>query len=329
VVVEASGGGDVGVGYSYTHRSAAALIADKLVGLSRGQDVMAVPALWSAMRGTLRNIGTRGIGGCAISAVDAALWDLKARVLGLPLVQLLGRVRESVPIYGSGGFTSYGIDRLQEQLGGWAADGLRMVKMKVGRRPTDDPARLEAAREAVGPDVELLVDANGAYSVKQAVTQAELFARHGVTWLEEPLSSDDLAGLRWVRERMPSPVAVAAGEYGHEPVYFRRMLEAQAVDVLQADVTRCLGISGLLQINALCEAHDRPLSAHTSPALHCHVAAALGRLVHLEYFWDHVRVERLLFDGVTEPCGGQLVPDVSRPGNGLSLKHSDVEHYRV
>ena len=257
------------------------------------------------------------------------MWDLKARLLGLPLAALLGPVREGVPIYGSGGFTSYDVGRLQEQLAGWADAGIAMVKMKVGRESERDRERVIMAREAIGTGCELFVDANGAYERKQALLMAECFADEQVTWFEEPVSSDDLAGLRLLRDRAPAGMAIAAGEYGYTLEYFHRMLEAGAVDVLQADVTRCAGITELLRVGALCAAHEVPLSAHTAPSIHAHVGCAIAPLVHLEYFHDHVRIERMLFDGVLAPEGGRLVPDASRPGLGLELRRADAEAHAV
>jgi L-alanine-DL-glutamate epimerase-like enolase superfamily enzyme len=252
---------------------------------------------------------------------------LKARLLDLPLVTLLGAVRDSVPVYGSGGFTSYSLAQLEAQLGGWIAEGITRVKMKIGAHPADDRDRVRAARKAIGSDAELFVDANGAYSRKQALAFADAFAELGVSWFEEPVSSDDLEGLRLLRERAPAGMDIAAGEYGYDLFYFRRMLEAGAVDVLQADATRCAGITGFLRVSALCEARSLPLSAHTAPSLHAHPCCALTPVRHVEYFHDHVRLEHMLFDGALTPVHGALHPDLSRPGLGLELKRSDAERY--
>ncbi len=329
VVVEAMAGEVRGLGYAYADAAAAHLIADTLAGVVEGSDVMAVPRTWLAMVAAVRNVGRPGIASSAIAAVDVALWDLKARLLDLSLTTLLGQVRDGVAIYGSGGFTSYGAERLQEQLAEWAQAGIGMVKMKVGREPGSDPERVTLARAAIGRDCELFVDANGAYDRKQALAMAERFAEAGVTWFEEPVSSDDLAGLRLLRDRAPAGMAIAAGEYGYALEYFRRMLAAGAVDVLQADVTRCAGITELLRVGALCAAHEIPLSAHTAPSVHAHVGCAIAPLVHVEYFHDHARIERMLFDGVLEPEGGCLVPDLSRPGLGLELRHADAQAYAI
>lgn len=328
VVVHARAAGEAGLGYTYADVSTARLIQSKLAGVVCGRDALAPQGAWSAMVGAIRNLGRPGIASMAIAAVDLALWDLKARLCELPLCKLLGMANESVPVYGSGGFTSYSISRLQEQLAGWVERGIPRVKMKIGSEPDDDPGRVRCAREAIGPNAELFVDANGAYTVKQALDFAERFsAEAGVSWFEEPVSSDDLPGLGLLRDRGPSGMAIAAGEYGYDAGYFARMINT--VDVLQADVTRCAGITELLRVDGLCRAHNTPLSLHCGPAIHLHPALALDKLVHLEYFHDHERIEQLLFDGVAAPRGGALRPDLGRPGNGLELKRADAEHYAV
>ena len=329
VLVTARGGGAEGLGYSYTHRAAAHLIDDKLADVVVGRDALATQGTWLALHHAVRNLGRPGLCATAISAVDLALWDLKARVLDLPLVDLLPSVHERIPAYGSGGFTSYSTERLQRQLGQWADAGLSMVKMKVGRTPGDDPGRVRAAREAIGAEVDLFVDANGAYGRKQALRMAEALAEAGVTWFEEPVSSDDLEGLRLLRDRAPAGMDVTAGEYGYDLFYFRRMLDAGAVDVLQADLTRCGGLTGFLKAGTLCEARALDLSAHTAPSAHAHACCALTHVRHIEYFHDHARIEHMLFDGALTPRKGDLVPDRSRPGLGLTLKEGDAEPYRT
>lgn len=329
VVVEIAAGNATGLGYSYTAAAAAALIRDALAPVVQGHDALAVPGAWQAQLHAIRNLGRPGLVASAISAVDTALWDLKARLLDLPLITLLGAVHEGVPVYGSGGFTSYDTDRLQAQLHGWVAQGIKRVKMKIGRDPVADRERVRLARAAIGADTELFVDANGAYDRKLALAQAEAFAASGVTWFEEPVSSDDLDGLRLLRDRGPAGMAITAGEYGYDLFYFRRMLEAGAVDVLQADATRCLGISGFLRAGMLCEAYALPLSAHTAPALHLPVCCALPAVCHIEYFHDHVRIEQMLFDGAVTPTGGMLRPDLTRPGLGLTLKRADAARFAL
>src|SRR5512146_1788735 len=301
VLVEVHAGGQTGLGYTYADVSAARLIHSVLAEVVEGSDALAVTATYVAMWRRIRNLGRPGSCSTAISAVDCALWDLKARLLGVPLVTLLGQVRPGARVYGSGGFTSYSDKQLAEQLGGWVEQGILRVKMKIGREPKRDIARARVAREAIGHEPELFVDANGAYSRKQALYQAEAFTEFGVFWFEEPVSSDDLQGLRLIRDRAPAMMEIAAGEYGYDIFYFRRMLDAGAVDVLQADVTRCGGITAFLQAATLCESHNIPFSAHTAPAQHLHPCCAAIPLRNLEYFHDHVRIERMFFDGVPEP----------------------------
>ncbi len=327
VLVRASAGGKTGLGYTYANRATASLIYERLAKIVEGGNAMAVRANWEAMVAHTRNFGRAGIVSMAISAVDSALWDLKARLLELPMVTLLGPVREGIRIYGSGGFTSYSDKQLEKQLGAWVAAGIPRVKMKIGRDAHVDPERVQVARRAIGPGAALFVDANGAYTRKQALARAEIFADSGVAWFEEPVSSDDLEGLRLIRDRAPATMEIAAGEYGYNLDYFRGMLEAGAVDVLQADATRCGGITGFLEAAALCAAHHLSLSAHTAPLLHTHVCCSATPVRHLEYFHDHVRIERLFFDGVPEPVKGELRPDLSRPGMGMELKEKDVERF--
>jgi L-alanine-DL-glutamate epimerase-like enolase superfamily enzyme len=328
VIVDIEAGGRQGLGYSYTHASAATLINHTLAKIVGGQSALHPGACWRAMQRAVRNLGRSGLVATAISAVDIALWDLKAKLFDLPLASLLGGVRQVVPIYGSGGFTNYTNDQLADQLRDWVErDGCRFVKMKIGTDPAQDPSRVAAAKAAIGA-AELFVDANGAYTVKQAQHLAQEFAAgQDVRWFEEPVSSDDLDGLRRVRDHVRSPMEVAAGEYGYDIDYFRRMLEAGAVDVQQADATRCGGVTGFLHAATLCDAFHTDLSAHCAPALHLHLGCAAPRLRHLEWFHDHVRIERLFFDGAPVPGNGVIAPDMSRAGLGLTLRQADASRF--
>jgi len=329
VIVDVTGGGKRGLGYTYADTATAKLIDDKLKQVVVGLDAMSVNAAWMSMLHSIRNLGRSGICSMAISAIDIALWDLKARLLDLPLVSLFGQVHDVIPIYGSGGFTNYSNEKLQAQLRDWVEQGIPRVKMKIGRDAKMDRQRVAAAREAIGQDADLFIDANGAYSCKQAVKQAEAFAESNVIWFEEPVSYDDLEGLRLIRDRAPAGMEIAAGEYGYDIDYFKRMLAEGAVDVLQADATRCAGFTGFLRAATLCQAHHVPLSAHCAPLLHAHVCCATRSLRHAEYFYDHVRIERCFFEGNLEPVNGHLRPDLSRPGMGLEWKRADAEKYRI
>jgi L-alanine-DL-glutamate epimerase-like enolase superfamily enzyme len=284
------------------------------------------------MQRQVRNAGRPGLVSHAMSAVDCALWDAAARLHGLPLGRLLGRCRGEVAVYGSGGFTTYDDARLREQVTGWVHDkGIPRVKIKIGESwgsaVERDLARVGRVRELVGDEAEVYVDANGGYSVGQAVRVGRRLDELGVSWFEEPVSSDDLPGLREVRAALDTDVA--AGEYGYDLPYFARMLDAQAVDCLQVDVTRCGGYTEWLRIAAVAAARNREISAHTAQNLSAHVAVATANMRHLEWFHDHDRIERMLFDGVLDPAGGAVRPDLSVPGHGLTFREGDAEPYRV
>ena len=248
VLVHIVAGGIQGIGYSYADRACAVLIAEKLGNVLHMKNALAIEARWQDMVRSVRNLGREGIAAMAISAVDIALWDWKARFLKMPLLMLLGAARDSIRIYGSGGFTSYSDSELQQHCLKWVDQGVSAVKMKIGREPHHDVSRVTIAREALGTDVELFVDANGAYQRKQALAFAMEFAVLDIAWFEEPVSSDDMVGLRLIRNCAPAGMNISAGEYGYTLDYFHHLLQAEAVDVLQADITRCGGVTGFLGV---------------------------------------------------------------------------------
>lgn len=331
VVVTVRAGETTGLGWTYTSAAAKDLIDGKLAGSVQGTDPLDVVGTHETVVRAVRNTGRPGLVSCAISAVDTALWDLKARLLDVALADLWGRGRADVPLYGSGGFTTYDDDTTRRQVEGWLDAGMPRVKIKIGEswgsEPQRDLHRARLVRELVGDDVQVFVDANGAYTRKQAVRMGHRLAEEaGVVWFEEPVSSDDRTGLREVRDQCPQDVA--AGEYGYLPHYFAELVTDEAVDCVQADVTRCGGYTDWLRVAGLVACHGLPISGHCAPNLHAHVAVHCPHLAHLEYFHDHVRIEQMLFDGVLSPRGGALVPG-SDPGHGMALKTADAEPYRT
>lgn len=333
VMARASAAGVTGIGWTYGLAAAANVITDKLADVVRGCSALDVPAANDAMCRAVRNAGKPGLVAMAISAVDIALWDLKARVLGVPLVRLLGAARPDVPVYGSGGFTTYDDKQLEEQLRFWAEEqSIPRVKIKIGeswgRDERRDLARAEFARGVVGDEVEFYVDANGGYTRKQAIRVGRALADLGVTWFEEPVSSDDLVGLHEIRDAITPDVA--AGEYGYDLPYFARMLNADAVDCLQADVTRCGGITIWQRVAAVAESLGLQISGHCAPHAHAAVAASVPNLRHLEWFHDHTRIESMFFDGTLDPSGGAISPcENTAPGLGLELRTAVANRYRV
>ena len=331
VTVEVAAGDVTGLGWTYGAAACAGLVDATLRDVALGTSPFSVTGTHEQMVRACRNVGRPGIAACAISAVDVALWDLKSRLLDLPLCDLLGRCREAVPVYGSGGFTTFDDATATAQLTHWTNElGIPRVKIKIGESwgadTVRDLARVEHARAVVGDDVELYVDANGGYTRKQAVRVGrELTERHGVVWFEEPVSSDDLDGLREVRDQLTCDVA--AGEYGYDETYFAKMVDAKAVDCLQADATRCGGYTSWLRAAAIAASHGLQVSAHCAPSLHAAVAAAVPNLRHVEFFSDHERADAALFHGSLEPRRGVLTPSADVAGHGMSLRGAD--HLRV
>jgi L-alanine-DL-glutamate epimerase-like enolase superfamily enzyme len=325
VLAEIEAGGTVGTGWTYASEAAATFARERLVDLVVGSDALATRATWRTLVESVRNDDRPGLASYAIAPLDVALWDLRARLHGVALCDLLGIARDEVVAYGSGGFTSYDERVLTKQLAGWAQAGFSAVKMKVGRDASADPGRVAAARRAIGHDCALFVDANGGYQPAQALAMAMRFADHDVTWYEQPVDPANHDAMRRLRERLPPGMELTSGEYLTDTAGAAHV--APVVDVLQADATRCGGYTGLLAIDGFCEVTRTPLSTHCAPMLHLHVAAAALRLRHIEYFYDHARIERMLFDGFVEPVGGRLRPDRTRPGHGLTFKHADAERF--
>ena len=321
VVVTAYAGGRSGLGWTYSTHAAAAIVRDHLAAAVARRDVDDVASCWQAMHRACRNLGTRGVVMQAISAVDVALWDLKARLLELPLSRLFGQACDRVPVYGSGGFVTMTDEQLGEQVEEWRKAGCTAVKIKIGEQwggcEERDLERVTLLRRFAGRDADLMVDANGGYRRGQARRVGAQLDELGVTWFEEPVSSDDLGGLAALRDQLRCDVT--AGEYLADLADVPSL--ASSVDCLQLDATRCGGYTGFLRAAAVAQAAQLDISAHCAPALHLPVAAAVPNLRHVEWFADHVRLEPLLLEGVPEVHDGALVP-VDRPGHGYQLAES-------
>ncbi len=320
VTVQVRAGGETGLGWTYSSPAAAAVVDAHLADAVTGRPAADVPGAWAAMVRACRNLGTRGLVMQAISAVDIALSDLAARLAGLPLCTLFGTVREAVPVYGSGGFTSYDAAQLDAQLDGWLAAGCRAVKIKVGEswgaEPGRDLRRVRQVRDRVGEGVEVMVDANGGYDRGQARRMGAAFDDLCVTWFEEPVTSDDLDGLAAVRAAVRCDVA--AGEY--VSVGYDAAALCPVVDCLQLDATRCGGYTGWRAAAAVAAAAGLDVSAHCAPALHLAVAAAVPNVRHVEWFVDHARLEPRLVEGVPPVADGVMRLDRSAVGHGMRLR---------
>ena len=314
VIVEAEAGGQRSLGYTYADEATAKLIETKLKDVVSAATLCRLTASWSPWCKSIRNLGRPGICSMAISAVDTALWDLKARLLGLPLVRLFGQVREAMPIYGSGGFTSYSTERLQEQLGGWVEQGIPRVKMKIGRDRAADPERVAAARGAIG-------DGSGTLRRRERCLFAQTGARASLRVFGA--GRDLVRGTGFAPTISPGCVlcATTARRNGH-----RRGRIRLRRDLFPANARRrkrstfCKPMRRAAAVTPdfsrprhFCEAHHLPLSSHCAPALALPVGCGARPFRHAEYFHDHVRIERMFFDGLPEPNDGALRPDLSRP----------------
>ena len=329
ILVEINAADKHGIGYTYANEATAIVIDKVLKKIIVNANALDIPLLNAKMIAAIRNDGQTGIAMMAVSAVDNALWDLKAKLFDMPLCNLLGKAKDSMLIYGSGGFTSYNEKQLQQQLSGWVDEGIQYVKMKIGTEPEKDIERVKEARDAIGKNAKLFVDANGAYTIKQAIEKSFQFKEYNISWFEEPVTSDNLEGLQFIRKHIQPEVNIAAGEYGYNLPYFFHMLKANAVDVLQADATRCGGITNFLKAGALAQAQQIPFSSHCAPALHLHATISLNNFYIAEYFYDHARIENMLFDGAMQPKTGCIYPDTTRPGMGIEFKYSDAEKYKI
>jgi L-alanine-DL-glutamate epimerase-like enolase superfamily enzyme len=330
VTATVTAGGRQGLGWTYAAGAAAAVIDGLLSGVVTGRSATDPRGANVAMSKAVRNAGRPGVAGTAISAIDVALWDLHAKLLDVPLHRALGGPATPVTAYGSGGFTTYDDRQTTDQVCDWLERcGVPAVKIKIGEswgsRPERDVSRVELVSGLVGDSCEVFVDANGGYSVGQAIRMGRRFTELGVTWFEEPVSSDDPAGLGAVRKAVDADVA--AGEYGYDLAYFEHMLAAGAVDCLQIDVTRCGGVTEFLRGAAVAAAHGFDVSAHCAPHLHAAFAGVVPNLRHVEYFHDHVRIEeRLLFSGAGPARDGVLRP-ANGAGHGLALR-DDADQWR-
>ena len=319
VAVTLHAAGYSGLGWTYSSPVAADIVEQHLRPIVDGARVADIDRGWQAMHRAGRNFGTRGLYLQAMSAVDIAWWDLKARVLGCSLPDLLGRCHDQVPVYGSGGFTTMSDAELAAQVDEWKHLGCTAMKIKIGQAwgtcIDRDLGRAYRLRELAGPAVEIMVDANGGYTVGQARRVGAALDEIGVTWFEEPVSSDDTDGLAAVRAALRCDVT--AGEYAADVYDVRALLPV--IDCLQLDATRCGGYTGWRACAALARAHNLSVSAHCAPALHTPIAMATGHLRHIEYFADHARLEPELVIGAPTVIDGHVTtpPDVF--GHGMSL----------
>ena len=296
-----------------------------------GQDPFAIEKLWNDMFWRVRGYGRKGVALCALSGVDIGLWDLKAKALGLPLYRLLGPYAESVPIYGSGGWTNFSQDELVAEMTDYVEQGIKRVKMKVGkdfgRSEREDIQRLAAVRKAVGDDVAIYVDANNGYYAKQAIYMAREFEQFQVGWFEEPVLADDIQGLAEIRRAINIPVAT--GEHEYTKYGFKELIAGGGADIVQPDVSRVGGVTEWMKVAHMAHASNLPVAPHAVQLVHLHLTCATPNLKVVEYMNMALETDRLWYTEFPQQRDGMWAPFPDRPGLGLELDPYAVEKWAV
>jgi L-alanine-DL-glutamate epimerase-like enolase superfamily enzyme len=327
VTVQVAADGLLGIGYAYTvgrgGRAIQALIDHDLGPLLVGRSAEDVESLWELMWGRLLYVGRGGLASFAIAALDIALWDLRGLRSNRPLYALLGARARALPAYGSGVDLPKPLDALLRQVEGFLERGFRGVKVKVGRpEPRADEERVAAVRRLIGDGVDLMVDANMAWSYQEARVRGARLAANHLLWFEEPCAPEDVAAHARLAAELPVPIAV--GESLHAPAEFERYVAERALGVLQIDPITNGGITASVRALALADAADLPTSSHYTDELSAHLLCASQRPLYLEkhafaldpYLQTPQRVER------------GLVRPTESPGTGLRFELDALAAYR-
>ena len=320
-----------GLGISQAFPGVRQVVEEALRGVLIGQDPFDIEKLWNDMFWQVGVYGRKGVAFFALSAVDVGLWDLKAKALGLPLYKLLGPYTESVPIYGSGGWTNFTHYELVAEMVGYVGQGIKRVKMKVGkdfgRSEREDIQRVAAVRKAVGDDVALYIDANSGYYAKQAIYMAREFEQYQVGWFEEPVPADDVRGLAEVRRAISVPVT--SGEKEYTKYGFKELIAAGGADIVQPDVGRVGGVTEWMKVAHMAHAYNLPIAPHAMQLVHLHLACATPNLKVVEYMNTSLEVDRLWYTEFPQQRDGMWSPFPDKPGLGLELDPHAVEKWAV
>lgn len=312
-----------GIGITYHEVGGEAtleLIRRNMVHRLIDRDPFDTEVLWQEFFHYLRGVGRKGVMYCALSAVDIALWDLKGKITGLPLYKLFGGGRTRVPVYASGGWTSYSDEELVAEMQGMVARGFDTIKFKVGfdggRNLQRDVVRVRKVREAVGPDIRLLVDANNSFDAASAVQLANRIREYDITLFEEPVFADDIPGL--ARFKRGTDIPLATGEHEYTKFGVRDLLLHEAADIVQVDGARAGGMTEMLKCAALTQAWNVKFAPHAMENIHLHLVAAVPNALFLERLLMFEDLTAQVFKDAPVPVNGMMeVPDL--PGLGLSL----------
>ncbi len=320
--------GLAGVGYTYTVGSGGpavqALIRHDVQPLLLGADARCIERLWENMWWKLHWVGRGGVAAFAISAVDVALWDLNAKLCQEPLWRLLGGYTDRVRAYAGGVDLNHPLDQLLEQTRQHLANGFRAVKMKVGRaRLAEDVERVSAVRQLIGPEVDLMVDANMQWRVDQAIRAGRALREFDVLWLEEPTIPDDVAG--HVRIARLGGLPIAAGENLHTIYEFQTMMTSGCLAFPEPDLSNMGGITAWLKVAQMAQAHNLPVTSHGVHDLHVHLLAAVPNGSYLEV--HGFGLERFILHPLEIQNGEAIAPE--RAGHGVVFNWQDLAEHRI
>ena len=296
-------------------------MVDELADVAVGQDAGHIAGFWARAWKDINFLGHKGVPVAGISAIDGALWDALGKAAGLPLYRLLGGAQDRVPAYHSGGlWLSRSIDELVEEAQGFVDQGFRAMKMRLGLPdPAADIARVKAVRDAIGPAVKLMADANQCLTEAQAIRLGRRLEPFDLTWFEEPLPAWDLDGLARVAAALDTPIA--SGETEYTRYGFRRMLELRSADILMPDLQRVGGVSEFMRVGHMAESHDVAVSSHLFPETSLQVLGALSNATYLEYMpW----FSPLYNETLEVRDGSAVVPE--RPGWGFTFNRDYSAH---
>lgn len=324
--------GITGFGYTYDVAGEAVreLITKTMSRVVVGRNPFETEAIWTDVMNLMRGVGRKGLVLCALSIIDIALWDIKGKAMDMPLYRLLGGNRTSVPVYASGGWTSYSEHELLEEVDRFKDLGYTKIKMKVGvdfgQSPKTDIRRIRAVRNHLGDDIDLMIDANNAWDASTAIKVAYALSDCNLFFFEEPVIADDIPGLATVKSKITIPVATGEQEYTKYGA--RDLILGGAVDILQMDVTKCGGITEWLKIAAIAQAWNIPFAPHAMHYAHMHLVAAAPNGLMLENLFMHQKVNDLLLVDPPVPKNGYLkIPD--KPGCGIDINEEHLRTYNV
>lgn len=314
-----------GMGYTYTlgHGGVGvhAILEHEIAPMLTGRDSNEVGGLWHELWWRLHWVGRGGVVPVAMAAADIALWDLRAKLAGVPLHTLLGATRKDVPAYGSGVDLAYELDDLVASVRSFREQGLRVFKIKVGRTYEEDLERIAAVRNEIS-DASLLVDANQGWDLAEAARRAHAFETYGVAWLEEPLVPEDVDGHAELQRQTTIPIAV--GETLFSPYEFKNYFRHSATRIAQPDVTRLGGVTGWLAVAHTAETFHIPIAPHFMQDIHIHLLCAIPNALYLEYLpWFDYFLEQPL-----EVRDGRVAPPTT-PGHGVRFKREALEPHVV